>query len=155
MLHNCTLLKHGSRLHDAALWFNQAVLYVLSKVEKPGMVLKDEQLTAIQHVHYGKNVFVWLYRYMAKWNFLWGLTVCTVPCVHFGKAEADCSQTSKPRLYIVTELLMRAQTVALFSPHQAPGNEATHLHASHRQCNISRQLLVRVFTRQQNEFQVH
>ena len=64
MLHDRTLLKHGSRLHlqDTAL-FNQAVPYVLGKVGKPGMVLKDDQLTAIQHVHNGKNVFVWLHTY--------------------------------------------------------------------------------------------
>ena len=39
-----------TRESDAAL-FNQAVPYALSKVGTPGMVLKDEQLTAIQHVH--------------------------------------------------------------------------------------------------------
>ena len=52
----CTTVKRGSRLHlqDAAM-FNQAVSYALGKVGKPGMALKDEQLTAIQHVH---NVFV-------------------------------------------------------------------------------------------------
>ena len=40
--------------------FGQAVSYALSKVGKPEMVLKNEQLTAIQHVHNGKDVFVWL-----------------------------------------------------------------------------------------------
>ena len=34
--------------------------YALSKVGKPEMVLKNEQLTAIQHVYNGKDVFVWL-----------------------------------------------------------------------------------------------
>ena len=49
------------------------LLYFLGKVKKPGMVLKDKQLTAIprQHVHNGKNV---LHSHMA--NLLWGLTVC-------------------------------------------------------------------------------
>ena len=32
--------------------------YALSKVGKPEMVLKNEQLTAIQHVYNGKDVFV-------------------------------------------------------------------------------------------------
>ena len=40
--------------------FGQAVSYALSKVGKPEMVLKNEQLTAIQHVYNGKDVFVWL-----------------------------------------------------------------------------------------------
>jgi len=43
------------------------------------MVLEDKQLTAIQHVHNGKNV---LRSHMA--NLLWGLTVCvhaSYPCL--------------------------------------------------------------------------
>ena len=40
--------------------FAQAVSYALSKVGKPEMVLKNEQLTAIQHVYNGNDVFVWL-----------------------------------------------------------------------------------------------
>ena len=40
--------------------FGQVVSYALSKVGKPEMVLKNEQLTAIQHIYNGKNVFVWL-----------------------------------------------------------------------------------------------
>ena len=40
--------------------FAQAVSYALSKVGKPEMVLKNEQLTAIQHVYNGKDVSVWL-----------------------------------------------------------------------------------------------
>ena len=39
--------------------FGQAMSYALSKVgDKPEMVLKNEQLTAIQHVYDGKDVFV-------------------------------------------------------------------------------------------------
>ena len=40
--------------------FGQVVSYALSKVGKPEMVLKNEQLTAIQHVYNGKDAFVWL-----------------------------------------------------------------------------------------------
>ena len=64
MLHSHTLLKHGSRLHlqDAAL-FNQAVPYSLGKGRKARNGAEDEQLTAIQHVHNGKKVLVWLAMY--------------------------------------------------------------------------------------------
>ena len=40
--------------------FGHAMTYTLSKVGKPEMVLKNEQLTATQHVYNGKDVFVWL-----------------------------------------------------------------------------------------------
>ena len=40
--------------------FGQAVSYALSKVGKPEMMLRNEQLTAIQRVYNGKDVFVWL-----------------------------------------------------------------------------------------------
>ena len=69
------------------------------------MVLKDEQLTVIQHVHNGKNVFVWLHT--ARLNFLWGLTVCIVLHVHFGKGEAVVyrhPQASKPWPCMMLEL---------------------------------------------------
>ena len=94
MLHDHTLLKHGSHLHlqDAAL-FNQAMPYALGKVGKPGMALKDKQLPAIQN---GKNVFVCLH--MTVGFSTWGLTVCIVHCVHFRKAKAVYRhpQTLKP-----------------------------------------------------------
>jgi len=32
--------------------------YAFGKVGKPGMVLKDEQLMALQHVYNGKDAFV-------------------------------------------------------------------------------------------------
>ena len=34
--------------------------YAFDKVAKPGMVLKDEQLMAIQHIYNDKDMFVWL-----------------------------------------------------------------------------------------------
>jgi len=40
--------------------FNRAVLCTLGKVRKPGMALKDKQLMAVQHVHNGKDMYVWL-----------------------------------------------------------------------------------------------
>ena len=48
---------------DKEAVFNQALFYTLGKVGKPGMVLKDGQITAIRHVYNGKDVFVWLPRY--------------------------------------------------------------------------------------------
>ena len=100
------ITERGSCLHlqDAVL-FNQAVSYAFAKVGKPGMALKDKQLTAIQHVHNGKNVFLCLY--MARLNFLWGLTVCIVLCVHFGQAEMVYRhpQTSKPMALHVAGVL--------------------------------------------------
>ena len=76
VLHDHTLPKYGSRL------YLQAVSYTLGKVRMPGMVLKDEQLTAyvVQHV------FVWLHS--VKSNFLGGLTICIEPRVPFGTIEA-------------------------------------------------------------------
>ena len=53
VFHDCTLLKHAGRyiLVESQFWetaFGQAVSYGLSKVGKPEMVLKNEQLTAMQ-----------------------------------------------------------------------------------------------------------
>ena len=78
---------------------------------------------------------------MAKSNFLWGLTVCIMPHIHFGEAEAAyCHpQTWKPWLCMINVQLMYqlygecSKTVhtcmnsgyeVLFSPHRVPGNEA-------------------------------
>jgi len=51
-------------MQEAAV-FNKAMSYIVEphgKVRKPGMAQKDEQQTAIPHVHNGKDMFVCLPR---------------------------------------------------------------------------------------------
>ena len=82
MLHDRTLLNHGSRYILMQLCsFNKAVSCALSKVEKPRMALKNKQLMSIPHV-YGKDVFVLL----PTGTYVYLLFVF-VPHIHFGKAE--------------------------------------------------------------------
>jgi len=50
-------LALGLTCFVSPLRFNKAVIDALSKVRKPGMVLKDEQLMAI-HVYNGKDMLV-------------------------------------------------------------------------------------------------
>ena len=94
MLHDHTLLKHGSNLHlqDAAL-FNQAMSYALGKVGKPGMTLKDKNCQQYRMARMCLYAFIWPSRI-----FYGGLTVCIVHCVHFRKAKAAYRhpQTLKP-----------------------------------------------------------
>jgi len=89
MLHNRTLLKHGSRLYlqDAAL-FNKPVLYASQLIRKGRNGAEGREAAHI--------IFVWLHT--AKSNLLWGLAIFIVPHIHFGKAEvANCHpQTWKP-----------------------------------------------------------
>jgi len=63
--------------------FNRAVLCTLGKVGKPGMALKDKQLMSVQHVHNGKDMYVWLPTGMSL-PFLCHLYS---PHIHFGMAE--------------------------------------------------------------------
>ena len=75
MLHYCTLQKHGSCLHlqDAAL-FNQAVPYALSKVGKPGMVLRTNNRQQYSSYIMARMCFYGCIR--PGQIYLWGLTVC-------------------------------------------------------------------------------
>ena len=65
------------------------------------MVLKDDRITDSNTA----NVFVWLH--MARSNFLWGLTICIVLHIHFGKADSESvyrrPQTLKPWPHMMLE----------------------------------------------------
>ena len=80
MLHDRTLLKHGSLLHlqDTALYCSTKPCRTPSVRSEARNGAEDEQLTAIQHVH---KRFVWLATYsQVEFIYLWGLTytVCIV-----------------------------------------------------------------------------
>ena len=40
--------------------FDQSLTYALSKIGKPGIILKEEQRSVVRHIYYGKDVFLWL-----------------------------------------------------------------------------------------------
>ena len=62
MLHDRTLLKHGSRFTSTRRCSVQPSRAVRPRsCRKARNGAEDEQLTAIQHIHNGKNVFVWLH----------------------------------------------------------------------------------------------
>jgi len=60
------------------------VWYAFDKVVKPGMVLKDEQLMAIQHIYNDKDMFV---RLLGYGNIMVSPFVFVLR-IHFEKTEA-------------------------------------------------------------------
>jgi len=40
--------------------FHKVLLFAVSKIGKEGIVLKPEQLQAVQHIYEGRDVFLWL-----------------------------------------------------------------------------------------------
>ena len=97
-----TLLSHSSHyIYKRQLCSQSCVVDALSKVRKPGVVLKDKQLMALQHVYSNNDVFVWLMDMASP--LLCGLTVC-IHALHLplkGRSSILPSQTRNPWFYMV------------------------------------------------------